>query len=430
MLINPMLINVAARSDCARSQTEIMPPSRFSAYASGSFVMTVAVIAYAYYTRLQFYPMTVYLVTSKFCIVVLCNMALVLTILLGKGTKRLFLGQLRDAELEILYENSRYAITETCLALTIFREEINLKVVGFFTALLFTKIFHWLCQARLEHMEQAEIVARMTHGRLLTLMGTLSAVDTVFVVCCALHVVEHGPTVLIFFGFEFLILYISLSGIFVRYILHLIDLRVDGTWTNKSTYVFYLELATEVTRLFVFLIFFMIIFTYYGLPLHTVRDLWMSIKGLQRRIEAYFRYRRITANMNTRFPNPTEEELDATDRTCIICREEMVPDGAKKLPCTHIFHITCLRMWLQRQQTCPTCRSNIPDDATPPPDVAVAAPPAPDPAQPAAAQPAPQAASTTPAASVQPPSHTIGSHAAAALARSAAAQAAIARAQA
>lgn len=28
----------------------------------------------------------------------------------------------------------------------------------------------------------------------------------------------------------------------------------------------------------------------------------------------------------------------------------------KKLPCTHIFHTTCLRSWFQRQQVCPTCR--------------------------------------------------------------------------
>ncbi|OQS02175.1 hypothetical protein THRCLA_05429 [Thraustotheca clavata] len=111
----------------------------------------------------------------------------------------------------------------------------------------------------------------------------------------------------------------------------------------------------------------MIIFTYYGMPLHLLRDLWMSIRNLQRRIITYFRYRRITANMNERFPSPTDAELDETDRICIICREEMTPDTCKKLPCSHIFHLNCLRMWLQRQQTCPTCRANIPTER--PPDV-------------------------------------------------------------
>lgn len=50
-----------------------------------------------------------------------------LTLLLGRITKAVFFGQLRDVEVEILYENARYAITETCLALTIFREELNTR---------------------------------------------------------------------------------------------------------------------------------------------------------------------------------------------------------------------------------------------------------------------------------------------------------------
>lgn len=45
------------------------------------------------------------------------------------------------------------------------------------------------------------------------------------------------------------------------------------------------------------------------------------------------------------------------DATCIICREEM--SAAKKLPCGHFFHVHCLRSWLERQQTCPTCRAPV-----------------------------------------------------------------------
>ena len=33
--------------------------------------------------------------------------------------------------------------------------------------------------------------------------------------------------------------------------------------------------------------------------------------------------------------------------------------GAKRLPCNHIFHVSCLRSWFQRQQTCPTCRMDV-----------------------------------------------------------------------
>ncbi|KDO28192.1 hypothetical protein SPRG_06240 [Saprolegnia parasitica CBS 223.65] len=372
---------------------------RFGLYASTSLIAGAGLVAYTYHTRQQFYPTVIYLVTSKVSVMVLCNVAFVLTILCGRVFKRIFLGTLRDAELEMLYDHARFAIAETCFTLSVFREEMTLKVLALFTLLLFIKTFHWLCQWRGEHIEQSEVVSRSTHVRLVMLMSLLAAVDMSFVVLSAVKVLERGPSVLVLFGFEFLVLFVSLVAVFMRYVLHLIDARVDGTWANKFTYVFYLELITEIVKLIVYLVhavrlgnafvnraivdFFMIIFTYYGMPLHLLRDLWMSIRNLQRRIITYFRYRRITANMNERFPSPTEDELNDTDRICIICREEMTPETCKKLPCSHIFHLNCLRMWLQRQQTCPTCRANIPTDRQPDvvPDEAANLPVAPPPVE-------------------------------------------------
>ena len=60
-----------------------------------------------------------------------------------------------------------------------------------------------------------------------------------------------------------------------------------------------------------------------------------------------------------RYPDATADDLQAVD-VCIICRETMSAEGGcKKLPCSHIFHASCLRSWFQRQQTCPTCRMEV-----------------------------------------------------------------------
>lgn len=48
-----------------------------------------------------------------------------------------------------MYENARYAVTETCLALTMFRSSINASTIVLFTGLLFMKAFHWLAQVGL-----------------------------------------------------------------------------------------------------------------------------------------------------------------------------------------------------------------------------------------------------------------------------------------
>ncbi len=49
--------------------------------------------------------------------------------------------------------------------------------------------------------------------------------------------------------------------------------RAQGRWESKGTYVFYLELITDLLHLFVYCVFFVIVFTHYGLPLHLLRDL-------------------------------------------------------------------------------------------------------------------------------------------------------------
>ena len=92
----------------------------------------------------------------------------------------------------------------------------------------------------------------------------------------------------------------------------------------------------------------------------------------------FIRYRKAVKNMKDKYPDASFEELrDMNDKTCIICRDELVfrgvrpateniegqqpplpndglNDTPKKLPCGHIFHSHCLRSWLERQQTCPT----------------------------------------------------------------------------
>ncbi len=58
-----------------------------------------------------------------------------------------------------------------------------------------------------------------------------------------------------------------------KYALAVVDAALEGRWAGKGTYVFYLELVTDMLHLFVYLVFFVIVFANYGLPLHLVRIL-------------------------------------------------------------------------------------------------------------------------------------------------------------
>jgi E3 ubiquitin-protein ligase synoviolin len=108
---------------------------------------------------------------------------------------------------------------------------------------------------------------------------------------------------------------------------------------------------------------------FHGLPIHIIRDVFVTSRDFLKRLNALLRYRRAIQEMN-QYPDATEEEL-ARENTCIICREEMRPwDAAgnpatvdrvrpKKLPCGHTLHLGCLKSWLERQQVCPTCRRPV-----------------------------------------------------------------------
>lgn len=59
--------------------------------------------------------------TSSFSMGVMYVQILVLVVLLGKVMRKIFFGSLRTAEFEHLMERSWYAVTETCLAFTVFK---------------------------------------------------------------------------------------------------------------------------------------------------------------------------------------------------------------------------------------------------------------------------------------------------------------------
>jgi len=112
--------------------------------------------------------------------------------------------------------------------MTIFRDEFNGNFVALFTVLLFLKIFHWLMADRIAYMEQTPAVPLSTHARILVLMSSLAALDAALLHHAAATCLARGPSVLLLFAFESLILLTSVLASFVKYGLYVNDVRLGG----------------------------------------------------------------------------------------------------------------------------------------------------------------------------------------------------------
>lgn len=96
-----------------------------------------------------------------------------MTTILIPPPKQLFLGTLREAEVEMINDRLSHAVMETCLAMTIFQREFNTEFVVFFTLLAFVKVLHWLLQDRVDFLETTPHVSRLQHARITAFMGFL-----------------------------------------------------------------------------------------------------------------------------------------------------------------------------------------------------------------------------------------------------------------
>lgn len=332
---------------------------RSEVMAAASVGLTAAVLANAWVQRQQFYPSVVYITKSNPSMAVIYLQSLVLVILTGKLMRKLFFGQLRAAEFEHLMERSWYAVTETCLAFTVFKDDFSPKFVALFTLLLFLKSFHWLAEERVDYMERSPVIGLLFHLRVLSLALVLTSLDAFFIQHAYSSTLTKGASVQLVFGFEYAILLTIVMNTLVKYVLHSIDLHSDNPWENKAVFVLYTELFVTLVRVLLYVLFFVIMVRIYTLPLFAVRPMYLTMRAFKKAFNDVVLSRRAIHNMDTLYPDATAEELAATDNVCIICREEMTASSTKKLPCNHIFHRNCLRSWFQRQQTCPTCRLDV-----------------------------------------------------------------------
>ncbi|KAH9210854.1 hypothetical protein DL95DRAFT_526080 [Leptodontidium sp. 2 PMI_412] len=359
---------------------------RLGWYAAISTALAGGVILSAFNQRANFYSACVYMAQSNLCLMILINLILFIYGSFMYGLQRLCYGALRPIETEQIYERSWFAITETCLAMTIFREEVGAWFLVMFVALLTGKVWGWIGDGRVEILEQQPPAnPRLFHIRL-SISLVMSVVYNLWLMKYTINTViqQARPNMMVMFLFEFAILTASSLATGLRYFISLVeakvvkqqtqdrlverrrevreeraemirqreaaaaaadergetaeesnaplpseddvdemDIEVPG-WEAKGHWVLTLDLITDFVKLGIYVSFFVILLMFYGFPIHIMRDLFLTARSFTKRLGTFIKYRKATHDMNTRYGDATVEDIERED-TCIICREEMRP---------------------------------------------------------------------------------------------------------
>jgi E3 ubiquitin-protein ligase synoviolin len=151
------------------------------------------------------------------------------------GLQRLCFGPLRPSEIEQLYEKAWFAVTETCLAMTIFREEVGAFFLVMFTALVTGKVWGWIGEGRVEVLEQQPPPnPRLFHARLGISLFVSVAYDIWLLSYAVNTVVQQArPTMMVMFLFEFAVLTVCSLHTSSRYIISVVEQHVVKTQTRQ-----------------------------------------------------------------------------------------------------------------------------------------------------------------------------------------------------
>lgn len=345
---------------------------KFSSYFVLSTLVVSGVISHAYVVHEQFYPAVVYLSTDKMCLAIMYNFAFALLLLFGKLLLKVFIGTLRDLEVEQLVDSGRGFLADTILFLVFYAPTIDNREVGtvyliqYICCVIFMKVFHLTTQIRVSHMFEIGVPRLIVNLKLVALMLLLLTFDLV-ALKYFYGVASRSSTFFTWILFEALTMSTMILVSIFKYSVHMVDLRLDSGWPEKSVCLFYIDLLHDVVSMTLFLVFMLTFFVQNPsrLPIYMMADVLSVARKLAQRLRSFRRYRRISTNMDERFPDVTDEEIDHNDN-CVICRDSLFEGSKpKKLTCGHIFHVDCLRSWIVIQQVCPTCRAEIPADGPP-----------------------------------------------------------------
>ncbi|GKV17591.1 hypothetical protein SLEP1_g28070 [Rubroshorea leprosula] len=253
------------------------------------------------------------------------------------------------------------------------------------------KMFQALARDRLERLNASPSATPWAYFRVFSVLLLVLSVDVFWIrLCLMMHrtlgsslcllllfepfsIAFETMQAILVHGFQLLDIWIHHSGINNRscHRSKIFDLSAAGSvgeW--KGILIRNLGFILDMATLLMALGHYLHIWWLHGMAFHLIDAvLFLNIRvnicallsAIVKRIKGFIKLRRALGTLHAALPDATFEEIQAYDDECAICREPMAK--AKKLHCNHLFHLACLRSWLDQGlnevYSCPTCRKPL-----------------------------------------------------------------------
>ncbi|XP_062847520.1 autocrine motility factor receptor a [Trichomycterus rosablanca] len=310
--------------------------------------------------------MLFYLISDSLFVWVLVNTACCVLMLIAKVIQCIVFGPLRVSEKQHLKDKFwNFIFYKFIFIFGVLNVQTVEEVVLWclwFAVLIFLHLMVQLSKDRFEYLSFSPTTPMSSHVRVLSLLVFMLVCCGGLAALCGLVDHLHGMHTIAFMAAECLLVTVRTGHVIIRYSIHLWDLNYEGTWESKGTYVYYTDFVMDLALLCLDLM--------HHIHMLLFGNIWLSMASLvifmqlrylfhevQRRIRRHKNYLRVIDNMESRFSVATPEELVANNDDCAICWDSMT--SARKLPCGHLFHNSCLRSWLEQDTSCPTCRMSL-----------------------------------------------------------------------
>ncbi|XP_037047451.1 E3 ubiquitin-protein ligase AMFR-like isoform X2 [Bradysia coprophila] len=305
------------------------------------------------------------------CVWTLINMAYCCLILLGKSIQKVVFGELRISEQQHLKDKFwNFVFYKFIFVFGVVNVQFLHEVVlwvSWFSILGFLHLLSQLCKDRFEYLSFSPTTPGWSHVRLVGLLSSILTISGFMFIICICVGFFGGMNTFAFMAAECVLLTIRTLHVLIRYGMFLYDMRQGGmsaevSWDKRGPVAYHIELLFEAAALLIDLMHHLHMLLWSNIflsmaSLVIVMQLRYLSHEIQRKYRKHRNYLWVLNHMEKSYPLATADDLTQNSDNCAICWEKM--ETARKLPCSHLFHNSCLQSWLEQDTSCPTCRLGL-----------------------------------------------------------------------